>query len=210
MLTSLDRPAVQIAAGPLRKLPRKRAGRGIHRLDRAGRERVEAYTWLARQLAWQFARTQSRDIPADELIAEALFGLAYASSLFQEERGVPFGAYVRMVIRHRLIQSVIAWRRGKRFEPFPKIPTPSGPIEVEPEDRPAPDQCSQVASREMCEQVRCVLPARLYDILRLYHGEGRTLREIGLHFGISRQRVRQLVCKAGNRLRQHFPEWTRY
>lgn len=182
----------------------------LHPLDEAGQKRVEEHTWLAYQLAWRFARRNARDLPADELISEALYGLTYASGLFKEERGVPFGAYARIVIRHRLIQLTLSWRRNRRACQFPTIATPAGPIEVEAEDRPAPDQCAGAAVKEMCDRVREILPARLYDVLRLYHGEGYTLEEVGTRLGITRQRVTQLVNIARNQVRLRFPEWSRY
>lgn len=214
MCTPSDRPGARNAAGRLRKLRRKRTFRSRGRLARplnaAGQERVEAHTWLAYQLAWQFARRRPVDLPVDELIAEAFYGLTYASALFKEEFGVPFGAYARIAIRHRLIQRIISWRRLRRASQIPLLSTPTGPLELETEERPRPDLCSSTAAKEMCERVREVLPARLYEALRLYHGEGYTLEEIGSRLGITRQRVRQLFNIARDQVRQCFPEWTRY
>ena len=179
-------------------------------LNEAGQKRVEDHTWVAYQLAWKFARHYARDIAADELIAEGLYGLTYASSLFKAELGVPFGAYAHMVIRHRLIQCILTWRRARRCRQLPIISTPTGSIELESEARPAPEPGDGMAAKEICDQIRCVLPARLYDVLYLFYGEGRTLREIGSHMGLTRQRVRQLISQAGNRVRQVFPEWTKF
>jgi RNA polymerase sigma factor (sigma-70 family) len=149
-------------------------------------------------------------MPLDDLIAEAFYGLTYAASLFDPERGVPFGAYATMVVRHRLIQSVLAWRRARRCDQLPIVQTPDGPTEVEAEARPAPELCAVVAAKEMCERVRRVLPARTYKLLRLRYGEGRTLVEIGSRLGLTRQRVRQMVAEASHQLRLAFPEWTRF
>ena len=95
----------------------------LHCLDEVGQRRVEAFTALAHQMAWKAARFYACDMPADELVAEALLGLTYASCLFDEERGVPFGAYATMVIRHRLIHAVRSWRQAKRPKrmPAPKV-----------------------------------------------------------------------------------------
>ena len=177
-------------------------------LDAVGQERAEAYCPLAYQLAWRFARRYARDMPADELIAEALYALTYAAGMFDEKRQVPFGAYANMVIKHRLIQAILSWRRGKRVGPMPVLFDGEGEWEVK--DRPGPDVPTMTAAQEMCDRVRRVLPARWFTVLHLFHGEGRTLEEIGDQFGVSRQRVQQLVVKASKRVQQCFPEWTKF
>ena len=83
----------------------------------------------------------ARDVPADELISEALFGLTYAAGRYDEDRHVPFGAYANMVIRHRLIQTVIRWR-DKRFAPLPDWSESSGEPWEAADYRPAPDLCA--------------------------------------------------------------------
>jgi RNA polymerase sigma factor (sigma-70 family) len=177
-------------------------------LDAAAQEQVRRYCWLAYQLAWRFARNQARDMPADELIAEALYGLTYAAGLYQEERGLAFGAYARLVIRHRLTQCTMHWRRARRARSFPIVAGTEGPIEWEAEDCSGPDACADSAASEMCHRVRAVLSDRLYNVLCLRHAEGRTLTEIASRMGISRQRVRQLMMMARNQVRQCFPHWT--
>jgi RNA polymerase sigma factor (sigma-70 family) len=177
-------------------------------LDAAGRSRAEAYCPLAYQLAWRFARRYARDMPVDELIAEALYALTYAAGIFDEKREVPFGAYANMVIKHRLIQAILSWRRARRVGPMPLLFDGEG--EWEAESRPGPDVPTTTATQEMCDRVRRALPARWFAVLHLYHGEGRTLEEIGDHLGVSRQRVQQLVIKARERVQRCFPEWTKF
>jgi RNA polymerase sigma factor (sigma-70 family) len=214
MPTADNRLARRKRAGRLRKLRRRKplfpCDRLTRPLDEAGQQRVEAHAWIAYQLAYRFARRHAPGMPLDDLIAEAFYGLTYAASLFEPERGVPFGAYATMVVRHRLIQSVLAWRRARRCDQLPLVETPDGPVELEAEARPAPEFCAVVAAKEMCERVRRILPARTYKLLRLRYGEGRTLVEIGSRLGLTRQRVRQLVAEAGRELRLAFPEWTRF
>jgi RNA polymerase sigma factor (sigma-70 family) len=173
-------------------------------LDAAGRERVAQYVALAYQQAWKVARI-ARDIPADELTAEALYGLTYASSLYDPERRVPFGAYATMVIRHRLTLMVAVWRRARRT--VGRLPGADREDAWEAEDRPGLDVSTATATHELCDRVRELLPPRWYMFLRLHHGEGRTLEEIGTRYGVTRQRVRELVVKATQKVREHFPEW---
>lgn len=181
---------------------------GPRRLSPAAQELVTAHTWIAYRMAWRFARRHARDVPADELIADALYGLTYAASMFRTCHNVPFGAYATMVVRHRLIQAVVRWRRGKRAGRLPTVLTAQGEeMPWEAADRPAPDVQDSTAAREMCARVRRALPARLYKVLRLYHGEGYTLAEIGDRMGLSRQRIRQMVVQARDRVREVFPDW---
>jgi RNA polymerase sigma factor (sigma-70 family) len=211
MRTITGRPAAHRPAGRTKKLPRKPPapiGEGGCPLDAAGQERVEEFTWLAYRLAWTFARHYARDMPIDELISEALFSLTYASGLFDESRGVPFSAYASLVIRHGLIQEIIRWRRLRRIGRMPTFPESESKTEAE--DRPTSDLERGVAAREMCRRVREVLPAHMYDALWLFHGKGHSLKEIGKRMGVSRQRIRQMMAQAQRRLREFFPEWSRY
>jgi RNA polymerase sigma factor (sigma-70 family) len=169
-------------------------------LDGAARGRAESLAPLAHQLAWKFARYAARDVPAEELVAEALLALTNAAGQFDESRGVPFAAFAALAIRRRLIYFVITWRRGRWLRSLPdRLPDAEWDVA---------DPGAGAAAREMCERVRRILPARWYVALRLYHAEGHTMEEIGARFGISRERVRQLVRKATLLAREHFPEWT--
>jgi RNA polymerase sigma factor (sigma-70 family) len=169
---------------------------------------VEDHAWLAYRMAWRFARRHARDVPADELIAEALLALTYAAGRFRPDCGVPFLAYASMVLRHWLIQAVLRWRRGQRAGRLPTVTTSHGEqVPWEAEARPAPDPCAGAAAREMCDRVRRVLPARLYRVLRLYHGEGRSLGELAEHFQVTRQRILQMIAEAEGLVRKKFPHW---
>ena len=169
-------------------------------LDVPAQERAVAYTHLAYQLAWWFARNTARDVPADELISEALFGLTYAAGRYDEDRHVPFVAYAKMVIRHRLIQAVIRWR-DKRFAPLPDWSESTGEPWEPADYRPTPDLCARVAASELCDRVRRSMPSRWYKALHLYYGEGLTLEEVGSRLGVSRQRIGQLIIKAEQQAR---------
>jgi RNA polymerase sigma factor (sigma-70 family) len=167
----------------------------------ADRQRLaEQYLHLAYQLAWWFARNTCRDVPADELISEALHGLTYAAGRYDESRHVPFIAYAKMVIRHRLIQAVIKWRDNRHAQ-LPEWSDLTGE-QWEVEDRRSLDLCNQAAALELCNRVRWALQPRWYKALRLYYGRGWTLEDIGKLQGISRQRVAQVIEKATREARR--------
>jgi RNA polymerase sigma factor (sigma-70 family) len=169
---------------------------------------VRASVRLAHRAAWRFARSKARDVPADELIGEALLGLTYAAAMYDEGRAVPFPAYAGMVIRHRLVHWVRVWRRGRRLRLHRPGPDENGEDEVwDAEDRhPRPDPAAGATARELCERIRQVLPAHLWTILHAHYAEGHTLEAIGQRLGISRQRVRQLLDKAARQVREQFQD----
>jgi RNA polymerase sigma factor (sigma-70 family) len=177
-------------------------------LDSVARARVEGAVPLAYQMAWRYARRRAPDVPVDELIAEALYGLTYAAGLFDEARGVPFGAYAALVIRHRLMQLVRSWRRAAaRARPYPgRAFADDAPWEAA-DDHPAPDPAAPTVVREMCDRLRQVLPPRWYTILRLYHAEGRTCQEIGRKLGVTRQGIQHLLAQAVQAARRRCPDW---
>ena len=177
-------------------------------LDPVAQSRVVGAIGLAYQLALRYARQRAPDVPTDELIGEALYGLTYAAGMYDETRGVPFGAYAALVIRHRLIHLVRVWRRAGRAGPYPgqAAAEDDNPWEAA-DDNPGPDPATGLAAREMCDRVRQALPRRWYVVLRLHHAEGRTYQEIGRKFGVSREFIRQLVHRAAERARESFPEW---
>ncbi len=184
-------------------------------LDAVGQARVETWAPLAYRLAWRFVRHRDRGVPPpDELISEALYGLTYAAGLFDEARGVPFGPYAAMVVRHQLIHAVLRWRRRVRLVPYPtgrprvgdERPWDDDPWEAE-DRRTPPDPATGAATREMCDRIRRAMPASWYRVIRLFYGEGYTYTEIARRTGQSREAIRLVVRKATARARSHFPDW---
>jgi RNA polymerase sigma factor (sigma-70 family) len=180
----------------------------VRQLDEAARERVQAHIHLADALAWRQYHRCGRMVPLEELQGEAQLALAYAASLYDEGKGVPFGAYVTMVIRHRLIQAVTLWRRGGRLDhiSFTDLLVQNSEDDAQvfepvcPHSRAAAEEA---AIQELVDRVRRVLPARWFLLLELYFVREYTLDEIAEQFHVSRERVRQLLAKAVARARLH-------
>ena len=181
----------------------------VRSLDAEGQKLVQHFSPLAYQIALTFVRRKVCDVPAEELISEALYALTCAAAEFDEARGVPFEAYARLVIRRRLGRVVVSWRRARRIRLVPvRRNSKDRGWDVEDRQQP-PDQCAQLAAREFCEQVRQILPARWYDALRLHHVEGHSLAQVARRLGITHVRARQLVIKARDQARRCLPEWSR-
>jgi RNA polymerase sigma factor (sigma-70 family) len=173
-------------------------------MDETARERAESHLTLARRLAWkQFLRC-AKAVPLDELRGEALHALCYAAGMFDDSRGVPFGAYATMAIRHRLIQAVNLWIRGGRLAHvrFTALTaTTKSVVDVScPRTREVSDDA---ALHELVDRVRRVLPPRWFQALQLYYAHGHTLEEVGNRLGVTRERARQLLSKAVGRARQN-------
>lgn len=171
---------------------------------------IEAHVWLAHGLARRHYERFGRLLPLDELDGEAVYALVYAADRFDEGRGVPFGAYATLVVRHRLNQAVSAWRRGGRLAHtrFTDLtaagPEPDRRFDVACHRTRAGDD--EAAVREALARVRAVVRPRWYRALHLYHAQGHTLEEVGAILGVSRERVRQMVGAAINQARRRFPD----
>ena len=182
-------------------------------LDGAARQRTLGHLQLASRLAWRQFEGCGRTVPLEELRGEALYALVYGASLFDESKGVPFGAYVTMVIRHRLIQAVTVWRRDgrlahTRFTDLAEFTAGHRDAQFDtpcPRTREAPDE---VSAEELLERVRRLLPEHWFAALQLRYAQEHTLEEIGQKFGVSRERVRQWLAAAIERVRWHFPDLT--
>jgi RNA polymerase sigma factor (sigma-70 family) len=184
----------------------RRIHEGTRQLDEATRERTQAHLYLADALAWRQYHRCGRAVPLEELRGEAQFALVYAASLYDEHRGVPFGAYLTMVIRHRLVQAVTRWRRQRLLDHIRFTDLSAHNLEgvvhsfepICPQSREADEE---IAVHELVDRVRGVMPARWFLLLELYFAREHTLEEIGQQFDISRERVRQLLTKAVARAR---------
>jgi RNA polymerase sigma factor (sigma-70 family) len=211
-----DRPGSTV--GPNRHSPRRyRPGPAIgpaprapkappRPLDADQQARAEQYMPLAHRLAWYYARRRARWVPADELVSEALYGLAYAAARFNPARGVPFAAYAIVVIRRRLVILARGWFRGR--------PVNLSALEADAGDQadintgwvadPTPGPAELAGQRDECDQVRRVLPAKWFDVLVWRFAEGQTHDGIGDRLGVARQAVQQAEGRALKRCRRQL------
>jgi RNA polymerase sigma factor (sigma-70 family) len=160
-------------------------------------------------LAWEQYRLCGRTVPLDELLGEAQLALTYGASLYDASKGVPFGAYVTLVIRHRLVQAVTIWRRGGRLAHvrFTDLEVVTGEEEGPSYDPACPrtrEPVQEAGDRELLEHIRRTMPRRWFTLLQMYFVEEHTLEEIGNRVGVSRERVRQLLDLALARARRHW------
>ncbi len=172
-------------------------------LNEHSQELARTHQDLARRLAWKQHLHCGRSMPLDELRGEALYGLVYAAGMFDPSRGVPFGAYATMAIKHRLMQAVVIWQRGGRLAHIRF--TDLNARMANEFDTPCPhtrESIDEATLHETLDRVRCRLPSRWFQALELYYADGHTLEEVGNRLGVTRERVRQLLNKAMGRARK--------
>ncbi len=170
----------------------------IYPLDPEAQQRAEAHLPLADTLARQQYRRCRRQVPLDELSSEALVALTDAAGRFDVQRGIPFGAYVTVVIRRRLTRTVALWRRQRlAFICFTDLAPASRAGQAPDEAICRSDECDEtIAVGELIDKVRQALPARWFVVLQMYYLNEHSLEAVGQQIGLSRERVRKLVAKS--------------
>lgn len=165
-----------------------RTRRHVH-LTAARQQLAESEMELARRLASKFYRRSARLVPLDDLIGEAYHAIAYAAGMFDESRGVPFGAYCMMVVCQRLHYAIQVKRTPGLYSDI--IDDAFDPVclrSCKPDD--------MLLVEEEIEFLRVQIPREWFNAAMLYFGHGYTLEEVGQQLGITRERVRQLLNEA--------------
>jgi RNA polymerase sigma factor (sigma-70 family) len=155
---------------------------------------------LALSLAQRF---EDWGVEPEELRQEAFLALMKAVDTFDWRRG-KFSTYAWRVITGGLKKYV--WAQGFALSlDAPLTDEDEGPLLGELIPAPDSPNVEKVEEEELKEAVRAVLetlPQREAEMVWLYYGEGETLCQIGERYGISRERVRQILGRAMRRL-QH-------
>lgn len=131
-------------------------------------------------------------IPLADLVSEANLAMMQAIDRFDVSRGYRLSTYATYAIRRHLSRYV--QRDIKRRPLFPDSPT-------EPRIQDTPGEWLDDHPESLVRDILNDLPTREREIVRLRFGLGpdgkpRTLRHIGQRFGISKERVRQLIGRA--------------
>jgi RNA polymerase sigma factor (sigma-70 family) len=146
----------------------------------------------------------------DELQAEGAAAAIQAEGVYDSGRGVPLGAYIRLCVRHRLLERYHKeWSHALRWVYVPELPEYS--IEDVP-CSPSESDDLQVLAR-LSDDLQVAL-ARLIEsdrrlIDRLYW-RGETESEVGSSLGISQQAVskrkRSVLRKLRRLLKMSAPD----
>jgi RNA polymerase sigma factor (sigma-70 family) len=188
--------------------PSKKPPSALNPLDSIRRQWAADLIDLARRHAWTFHRRHARNIPAEDLIAEALYALCYAASKFEPGHGVPIEAYAVMVVRHHLIATSNRHRAARR------LPTVGDSalcgFSADRDDLTLAglavghelDPAAEVETRELLRRVKRAMPPAEYRVLHLRYGCDCTAREAGKRVGVRRQDAERLVGRAMRKARE--------
>jgi RNA polymerase primary sigma factor len=209
-----------------RLVPPERRGAFLYARDRLVLGNLRLSVWLAKKLQMQF---RTCHLELQDLAQEGVLGLIRAVELIEKRFGTRFATYATPWILQTVRRAIFNTERLIR------LPVHRGESGDHPElgrfpcilsldhramsaHRALIDPSGQVSdlnelARERNAAVRAALkclPARSAAVLERRFGfdgrEPETLEELGCHFGITRERVRQIEMKALDRLKQRLLE----
>jgi RNA polymerase primary sigma factor len=168
-------------------------------------------TWWIRQAITRAIADQARTIRIPVHMVETINKLIRVSRQLLQDKGrepLPEEIAKEMDISVERVREIMKIAQ----EPV-SLETPIGEEEdshlgdfIEDQDAPAPaEAASFMLLKEQLEEVLETLTPREEKVLRLRFGlddgRARTLEEVGQHFGVTRERIRQIEAKALRKLR---------
>ena len=169
-------------------------------------------TWWIRQAITRAIADQARTIRIPVHMVETINRLIRTSRQMQQELGREPTTEELAVVMEMTPERV---REVLKISQDPvSLETPIGEEEdsslgdfIEDSKMPAPaDAASRQLLREQVEEVLKTLSEREKEVLYMRYGlddgRTRTLEEVGKHFGVTRERIRQIEAKALRKLRQ--------
>lgn len=156
----------------------------------------------------------ARRFDDEDMITPLMFAAIHAVETFDPMRHTDIDARVFVCLRHR----AYAWHRNRTkqelFEeaaaqwsldaaPLGLRGADAAPLVEMLADERDPDPADELERKERRAAVISVLPPRIADIAALYM-DGLSMAEIGRMFGISRERVRQLLARAVRMARRNL------
>jgi RNA polymerase sigma factor (sigma-70 family) len=156
-------------------------------------ELVERHFVFVEQSAKYWVNRLKPQIELDELRGLAGFWLIYAVENWDPARGASFKTYARDCINtHYFLEAKREGRRRSRFFPISQSEMDS-PVYDAPIEDPPPDLAGIIKASD--------LDVREREIIRLrYHG-GLLLREIAERYGLTKERIRQIIEESLQKIR---------
>ena len=152
----------------------------------AGRRLAEKWWNLAFKEAHRFC-LRWKHMEASEVQGEALLALVQVAAWYDPARGIPFPPVAAKAIRRHLLQ--LAQRTELRK--LPNVTQMLEQPELEIRDR-GRQGCDTVDDRDTAQAILDRLPGKERSILE-HLMAGKSIREIGELYGVSKQRVHQML-----------------
>lgn len=169
-------------------------------------ERITRNLGLAHHVA---ARWRIQGMEPDDIVQVAILGLIHAADRWRPDGGASFAVYAWHCISGFL-------RRAARDSPLVRRPSRGVPVEQpvtvseseidgDPWPATAPVEWDDTYDR-LCECIEDALPHREASIAAMYWTTPMTLRQVGKRYGLTPERVRQIVRCARERVVARWEE----
>ena len=148
---------------------------------------------IARQVALRFLRNTGdlSRVEDTEEFSDACVGLVNAEKGYKPKLGWKFSTFAYICARREVVKG-IRQRRKEKYAPIQEEVFAKETNGFDPE-----------INKQIVKELSGKLSERSLDILKKRHLEGMTLEEIGNEYGISKERVRQIIERALIKIREN-------
>lgn len=167
----------------------------------AWREFVDRFAGLFVQVIHHTAQARSVQLDAndtDDLCAEIFLAiLADDFAILRRFRGdSSLATYLTVIARRIVVKEII---RRRMSEAMGHVKSHNASIEAAQHDG---DEISRIENREMVQRMLEGLPEHDATVIRQYHLEGKSYREIGERLGVPENSIGPTLTRAREKLRQ--------
>ena len=157
--------------------------------------------WVANErLVWQRAKKQPKVLTIDDFVSEGRRSLFMAIEKFDYTQGLKFSTYAVTALNNNYFKMLTKY--FKYNEKFQSHKTQF--LDTLPDNK---GKASEEVSEVLKKAMKCLTDREKGIVMRKFaigSGEPQTLKEIGQHYGISVERVRQLLDRSLNKLKNNL------
>ena len=132
----------------------------------------------------------------DEVFSICVFAVAKRTKSYDPTR-CPWGPYILTYAKQEAKTLLMQYgylpdKRHGRYAEKPFI-NPSQVVEHIGKKRDNNQWMRQIEARDFCEKALSILPDRQRDLVEKYYIDGMTQTELGKEYGVSKQRIEQII-----------------